>query len=121
MSTNNEGTPTPLTDAAYATILLRFQCAKDISVAENFQVSLDEAIHFARQLERDLTATKQRLEVALRCFSAMPEARPHDRKNGVWHLWTQGCDHLKAALHPARTRRKATREGMEDEHPTLNP
>ena len=38
------------------------------------------------------------LERALAQFAAMPEAKPHNDRDGVWHLWTDGCNILRAAL-----------------------
>ena len=53
MSTNNEGTPTPLTDAQMPVEIYD-------EAGQQYDSTLVDR-DFARQLERDLTATKQRL------------------------------------------------------------
>ena len=62
-----------------------------------------------KELESDLAAAeamngrlRDATRSALRSFSAMPEATPHNTKDGIWAIWTDGCNQLKAALaHPA--------------------
>jgi hypothetical protein len=51
-------------------------------------------------LEADNRALREDVQMALKCFSLMPEATPHDTKYGIWKMWTDGCNHLKRALAP---------------------
>ena len=57
-------------------------------------VDFDQIVALQQRAERAEKAVKN----ALSLFAAMPEASPHDRKDGIWHLWTDGCNILRAAL-----------------------
>ncbi len=42
------------------------------------------------------------LESALKSFAAMPEANPSHTRDGIWALWTDGCNTLRDAIDAAR-------------------
>ena len=98
MSTNNEGTPTPLTDAQMPVEIYD-------EAGQQYDSTLVDR-DFARQLERDLTATKQRLEVAEKALRIIVEALTEydaetvgDRATVEMHA--KDVEQLRAALHPS--------------------
>lgn len=50
----------------------------------------------------DAERTVALLESALKSFKAMPEANPSHTRDGIWALWTDGCNALGYALDSIR-------------------
>lgn len=68
------------------------------------------ALHkWMTNLRAQLASTEQRLreaekdaERALSLFASMPEASPHRTRAGIWGVWTDGCNLLRAIAARAR-------------------
>lgn len=115
MSTHPTATPRTRTDKA---AIPAHYVASKYGSSEMFV-----PIIFARTLERELQAAqsalaakdeevrrlREHVEMALRCFGSMPDAPRGHTRDGVWSVWTDGCNCLRAALAPPPT--TATREG----------